>query len=114
MMRGRAHTTDAAGDLRHVLGRSTAAEHLEPAQLRDLKIGTLYIALVIEEDVDLAVAFQAGDGVDGHLAAFGLQSGVGLTVRLVPHLLAGWVHRASSSITASTSSLRRSRLLARP
>ena len=67
VMGGRADAADAAGDLRHVLRRAAEAEHLEAAQLGDLQVGALDVALVIEEDVDLAVAFEAGDRVDGDL-----------------------------------------------
>ena len=40
---------------------------LEAAQLRDLEIAFGHIALVVEEDLDLAVAFEPGDGVDGEM-----------------------------------------------
>ena len=68
-MGGRANAADPAGDLRHVLGRSAEAEHFEPAQLGDLQVGAFDVALVIEKDVDLAVAFEAGDRIDGDPAA---------------------------------------------
>ena len=69
VMRRGAHAADAAGDLRHLLGRSAVAEDLEAAQLRDLQIRVLHVALVVEEDVNLAVPFEAGDGVNRHVAA---------------------------------------------
>ena len=68
VMGGGANAADAAGDLRHVLGRAAKGEDLEAAQLGHLQVGALHVALVIEEDVDLAVAFEAGDGVDGDAA----------------------------------------------
>ena len=45
-------------------GRPTR-EGLKAAQLRDLEVGVGNIALLVEEDLDLAVPFQAGDGIDG-------------------------------------------------
>ena len=69
VMRGGANAADAAGDLRHVLRRAAKGEHLEAAQLGHLQVGPLHVALVIEEDVNLAVAFEAGDGIDGEAAA---------------------------------------------
>ena len=65
VMGGGADAADAAGDLRHVLRRAAEAEHLEAAQFGHLQVGAFDVALVIEEDVDLAVAFEAGDGIDG-------------------------------------------------
>ena len=64
-MRGGADAADAAGDLRHVLRRAAEGEHLEAAQFGHLQVGAFDVALVIEEDVNLAVAFEAGDGIDG-------------------------------------------------
>ena len=67
-MRGGAHPADAAGDLRHVLGRAAPAEDLEAAQLGHLQVGALDVALVVEVDVDLAVALEPRDRVDRHVA----------------------------------------------
>ena len=61
-----ADAADAGRQVRHVLGRPAHAELLEAAQLRDLQIGVGHVALLVEEDVDLAVAFQPRDGVDGN------------------------------------------------
>ena len=48
-----------------ICGMSSAgrpmAEHLEAAQFGHLQVGAFHVALVIEEDVNLAVAFEAGD-----------------------------------------------------
>ena len=89
VMRGGADAADAAGDLRHVLRRAAEAEHLEAAQLGHLQVGAFHVALVVEEDVDLAVAFEAGDGVDGEAAAAVLVGGVGAEVALVESFV-GW------------------------
>ena len=64
-MRLGADATDACRDARHLLDRPVAAEHLETAQLRDLEVGVREAAVVVEEEVDLAVAFEAGDRIDG-------------------------------------------------
>src|SRR3990172_3531727 len=63
-MRLGADAADAVGQVGHVLRLPADAELLEAAQLGDLEIGVGDLALVIEEDVDLAVTFQAGNGVD--------------------------------------------------
>ena len=60
----RADAADPVGEGRHLLDRPTDAERLEPAQLRDLEIGPLDVALLVEEDLDLAVALESGDRVD--------------------------------------------------
>src|ERR1017187_9801704 len=92
VMRGGANTADATGDLRHVLRRAAKGEHLEPAQFGDLQVGAFDVALVIEEDVDLAVAFEACDRVDGETAPAVLVSGVGAEIALVESLLGGGIH----------------------
>ncbi len=55
---------DAVGDARHLFRGPPHAELLEAAQFGDLEVGVGDIALVVEEDLDLAVSFQAGDGID--------------------------------------------------
>ncbi len=60
-----ADAADAVHEGRHVLDRPADAELLEAAQLRDLEVGALHLAGVVEEDLDLAVALEAGDRVDG-------------------------------------------------
>ncbi len=61
-----ADAADAVGQVRHVFGGPAYAEFLEAPQLGDLQVGVGHISLVVEEDVDLAVAFQPRDGVDGN------------------------------------------------
>ena len=56
-----ADAADPRRQVRHVLGRPAHAELLEAAQLGNLQIGVGHIALVVQEDVDLAVTFQPGD-----------------------------------------------------
>ena len=59
----RADAAYARRDPRHLLGRSALAELLEAPQLNDLEESILDVALVVQEDVDLGVAFQASHGV---------------------------------------------------
>src|ERR1039458_1460790 len=92
VMRGRADTTDAARDLRHILRRAAEGEHLEAAQFRDLQIGAFHIALVIEEDVDLTMALQACDRVNGEAATAILVGCIGAEVALVESLLGSGIH----------------------
>ena len=77
MVGGGADATDAAGDLGHVFGGPSDAEDLEAAQLGHLEVGALDVALVIEEDVNLAVTFEAGDGVHREASPAELVGGVG-------------------------------------
>ncbi len=65
VMRLGAHAADAVGDDRHLLDRPADGELLEPAQLRDLEVGVGDVAILVQEDLDLAVAFQAGDRING-------------------------------------------------
>ena len=65
MVRLGTDAADARRQVGHVLGEPTDAELLEAAQLRDLQVGVLHLAFVVEEDVDLAVPLQPGDGIDG-------------------------------------------------
>ena len=61
-----ADAADAGREVRHVFRLAADAELLEAAELRDLHVGVGHVALLVEEDVDLAVAFQPRDGVDGY------------------------------------------------
>ncbi len=47
------------------MGRPTH-KSLEAAQFRDLEIRIGYIALIVEEDFDLAMTFQTGNGIDAN------------------------------------------------
>jgi hypothetical protein len=64
VMRLRTDAADAAGDRGHVFGLAAAAELLEAAQFRHLEVGVGDIPFVIQENVDLAVPFEASDGID--------------------------------------------------
>ncbi len=64
VMRFGAHAADAVGEQRHLLDGASDAEALEAAQLRDLEVGVGDVAFFVQEDFDLAVSFQAGDGVN--------------------------------------------------
>ncbi len=64
VVRFRAHAADAVGQQGHLLHRAANAEALEAAQLGDLEVGVGDVALLVQEDFDLTVAFQAGDGIN--------------------------------------------------
>jgi len=63
VMRFRADATDAVGDAGHLLGGPVHAELFEAAQFGDLEVGVGDVALIVEEYLDLAMSFQAGDRV---------------------------------------------------
>ena len=68
------HRTDPAdtgSDLRHILGSSALGELFEAAQLRDLEVGALDVAVGVEEDVDPPVPLETCQGVDEDLASHG-------------------------------------------
>ena len=112
---GGADPADAAGDLRHVLGGPAEAEDLEAAQLGHLEVGALDVALLVQIDVDLAVAFEPGDRVDGDMALGRRVGGIGPQVALVESLFGCVVHgSAHFPLLPGRSTLRRSRLLASP
>jgi hypothetical protein len=76
----RADAADAVGQHRHFLHRAAHAEALEAAQFRHLQVGVGDVAGVVQEDLDLAVAFQAGQGIDAdalHVGSFGAVGMVG-------------------------------------
>ena len=89
VVRRGAHAADARGDLRHVLGGAALGELLEAAQLRDLEVGPFHVPRFVEEDVDLAVPLETGDGIDGDAAA-GI-GGLGPLGASAPRLLAGYL-----------------------
>ncbi len=60
----RADAADARDDARQLLDRPALDEPFEAAELGDLEVTVLYRALVVEKDLDLAVALEPGDGVD--------------------------------------------------
>ena len=63
----RAHAADARRDARQLLDRAADAEALEAAQLGDLEVDVLDLVVVVDEDLDLAVTLETGDGIDGYL-----------------------------------------------
>ena len=54
----RAYAADAVHQQRHLFHRSAHAEALKTAQFRNLEVGIRNFAVFIQEDLDLAVAFQ--------------------------------------------------------
>jgi hypothetical protein len=64
----RADAADAGHDARQLLDRPALDEALEAAQLGDLEVAVLDRPVVVEEDLDLAVALEPGDRVDADAA----------------------------------------------
>ncbi len=62
-----ADAADARRDAGELLDGTAQAEALEAAQLGDLEVDVLHGVVVVDEDLDLAVAFEAGDGIDAYL-----------------------------------------------
>ena len=62
-----AHAADALGDARHLLHRAAFAELFKAAQLGDDHVGIFQTALLIQEQVNAPMPFQAGDRVNGDL-----------------------------------------------
>ncbi len=67
VVRRGAHAADASHEPRELLDRPTHDEALKTAQLGDLEDAVLYGAVVVEEDLDLAVTLEAGDRIDADL-----------------------------------------------
>ena len=59
-----ANAADTVGQQRHFFNRTANAEAFETAQFRDLEVGVGDIAFFVQEDFDLAVTFQPGDGIN--------------------------------------------------
>ena len=64
MVAGGADAADPGDDARQLFDRPADDEPLETAQLGNLEVAILHAPVVVEEDLDLAVPFQARDGVD--------------------------------------------------
>ena len=64
-MRDRADAADARREAGHLVKRPAFRELLKAAHLRDVKVRVLHLALAVELDGDLAVAFEARYGIDG-------------------------------------------------
>jgi len=65
VVRRGAHATDALGDARHLFDRATLAKGLKTTELGHLEVGVGHVATFIQEEGDLAVSLEAGDGIDG-------------------------------------------------
>ena len=63
-MADRADAADARGDGRHLVIGPALGEFLEAAHLGDVELRFGDAARVVQEDIDLGVAFDAGDGVE--------------------------------------------------
>jgi hypothetical protein len=64
-VRDRADAADARHQAGHLVERPALGELLKAAHLGDVKVRVLDLALAVELDGDLAVAFEAGYGIDG-------------------------------------------------
>jgi len=64
VMGRRADATDARRDPGHLFRRPTYAEPLKAPQLRNLEKGAFHVPVLVQKDLDLAVAFQPGNGID--------------------------------------------------
>ncbi len=62
-MRVGANAADTGGDARQFLNRTALAEFLEAAQFRYLKVAVGQFTIVVDEQVNLAVPFQARDRI---------------------------------------------------
>ena len=114
VVRGGANPADATGDLGHLLGGPAQAEDLETAQLGDLQVGPLHIALLVQENVNLAVAFQAGNRVNRHPAPLRVGRRSGARRRFIPNFAGFGVHGASLSGSTGRPTLRRNKLVPSP
>ena len=63
-MAHRANPAGARGKRWHLGKRASFAKFFEAAKLRDMKLGILHLALVIQFDGDFRVALDAGDRID--------------------------------------------------
>ncbi len=111
---GRANPADAAGDLRHVLRGPAQAEDLEAAQFRDLQVSAFHLALVIQENINFAVAFQPGNRVNRHPAPLGVGGGIGAGRAFIPNFGRLGVHCGSLADAAGRLTLRRNKLFPSP
>ena len=73
-MRDRADAADARHQAGHLIERPALGEPLEAAHLGDVEVRVLDLALAVELDGDFAVAFEAGNGIDGDGLAHGAGS----------------------------------------
>ena len=76
-VRDRADAADARHQAGHLVKGTAFGELLKAAHLGDVEVGVLHFALVVEVNGDLAVAFQARDGIDRNGLAHDLSSKTG-------------------------------------
>ena len=78
-----AHAADPRRDPRHLLDRASDAECLEAAQLGNDEEAVRDLAIVVDEDVDLAVALESGDRIDQDLLHGSTSANCGFPGRFV-------------------------------
>jgi len=66
MVRAWSDTADTGHNARQFFYRASLAEALKTPQLRDLEVGILNLAILVEEDFYLAMAFQASYRINGN------------------------------------------------
>jgi hypothetical protein len=64
VVRLRANTADSVGQVGHIFSLTADAKLLEPPQFGDLQIGVGDISFLVQENVNLAVAFESGDWIN--------------------------------------------------
>ena len=79
VVRLRADAADARRDVGQLFHAPALGELFEPAQLGDHQVSVGDVALVVEKDVNLPVAFQPGDGINADFFHATLPSSFSLT-----------------------------------
>jgi hypothetical protein len=64
VMRFRTNAANAIRNERHFFNGTADNESLKTAQFRDLEVRVCHIAFIVKKDLDLAMTFQACDGVN--------------------------------------------------
>ena len=79
-----------------------------------MQVSALDIALVVQENVNFAVAFQPGNRVNRHAAPFRVGGRNGAGGGLIPNFRGFGVHGVSLTVSAGRPALRRNRLFPSP
>ena len=67
VMRLGADAADAGGDVRQFFNAPALGEFLEPPKLGNDHIGVCHLSLIVEEEVDPSMSFEAGHGINSDL-----------------------------------------------
>ncbi len=93
VMGRRTYAADVGNDAGHLLGGPPQAEPLEAPELRYLPEGVLHIPLVVQEDLDLPVAFQTCNRIDGDGLGSHGESSMFFFALLLPRMDEAWAKR---------------------